>query len=135
MTTVVLDTDVFSVLFDDRPGADKIAATVQDRRAPLAFPSIAELITGARHAQWGAARLGRLEAAIERAGYLMPTAGLLRLCGLLRADALRLGHPLGQPEHTNDLWIASCAIHYEVPLLTNNRRHFAGLPGLELLPV
>lgn len=133
MTTVVLDTDVFSVLFDDRPGAEEIAATVRDRRTPLAFPSIAELVSGARHARWGPARVGRLEAAIERAGYLMPTAGLLRLCGRLRAEALWLGHPLGQQAHANDLWIASCAIHYEVPLFTNNQRHFAGFPGLELV--
>ena len=31
---------------------------------------------------------------------------------------------------TDDLWIAACAMHYGVPLLTGNGRHFAGMPGL-----
>jgi tRNA(fMet)-specific endonuclease VapC len=63
----------------------------------------------------------------------MPTDGLLRLCGLLRAVASRLGHPLGQHAHANDLWIAACAVYYDVPLVTGNGRHFAGLPGLEVI--
>ncbi len=47
------------------------------------------------------------------------------LCGL--------GHPLGQQVHANDLWIAACAVHYGLPLVTGNGRHFAGLPGLEVV--
>jgi predicted nucleic acid-binding protein len=30
----------------------------------------------------------------------------------------------------NDLWIAACAVRHGIPLVTNNRRDFDGIPGL-----
>ena len=74
MIGAVLDTDVFSIIIEDRPRAEKFA----------------------------------------------PLAG-------------RLGHPLCRQVHSNDLWIAACAVFYRVPLVTGNGRHFVGLPGLTVL--
>ena len=92
MIGAILDTDVFSIIIDERP-----------------------------------------QAQIARHGLLMPTDGVLRLWGVLRAQAGRLGHPLGRQAHSNDLWIAACAVFYRVPLVTGNGRHFVGLPGLEVV--
>jgi predicted nucleic acid-binding protein len=135
VTGAILDTDVFSILFDDRPQAAKVTALLDGVETALAFPSIAELAHGAEHAGWGIARVDRLREEITRHGLLMPTDGLLWLWGVLRATAVRLGHPLGQQMHANDLWIAACAVHYGVPLVTANERHFAGLPDLEVIAV
>jgi predicted nucleic acid-binding protein len=132
VSPLVLDTDAFSTLTEDRPGADKLAALIGRSETLLAFPSVAELTYGAHLAQWGAVRVRRLEDAISRHGLLMPTDSLLRLCGKLRTEAVRMGHPLGQQIHANDLWIAACAVFYRVPLLTGNERHFAGLPELDV---
>ena len=132
MIGLVLDTDVFSELTELRPRADHFARLIGRVETALAFPTVAELYHGAVKARWGEARIARLENELDRYGVLWPTEELLRLCGTMRAEAARLGHPLGQPEHANDLWIAACAIHYGVPLLTGNTRHFQGLPGLEL---
>ncbi len=33
-----------------------------------------------------------------------------------------------------DAWIAAIALEHRTPLATNNRKHFAGTPGLLLLP-
>jgi predicted nucleic acid-binding protein len=41
---------------------------------------------------------------------------------------------IGETRADNDLWIAATAVHFDVPLATNNRRHFEGIPGLRLLP-
>ena len=41
----------------------------------------------------------------------------------------------GQTVAPNDLWIATCAIHHSVALLTNNRKHFEMIPDLQLVPV
>jgi hypothetical protein len=30
-------------------------------------------------------------------------------------------------------WIAACAVRYGIPLVTHNRRHFEGIPGLEMI--
>jgi predicted nucleic acid-binding protein len=129
----VLDTDVFSMIIEQRPQAQKFAPLLYGVDTALAFPSVAELTYGAHRAGWGIARKVWLEGHIARHGVLMPTEGLLRRCGVLRALATRLGHPLGQQVHANDLWIAACAVHYSVPSVTANRRHFLGLPGLEVV--
>lgn len=133
MIGAILDTDVFSIIIEQRPQAEKFAPLVYGIETALAFPSVAELTHGAHRAQWGAGRREWLEAQIARHGLLMPTEGLLRLWGVLRARTGRLGHPLGHQSHSNDLWIAACAVFYRVPLVTGNGRHFVGLPGLEVL--
>lgn len=33
----------------------------------------------------------------------------------------------------NDRWIAACAIHHKLPLVTNNAAHFRGIAGLTLI--
>jgi tRNA(fMet)-specific endonuclease VapC len=33
----------------------------------------------------------------------------------------------------NDLWIAACALRHSIPLISNNRRHFEKVPGLQLI--
>lgn len=36
--------------------------------------------------------------------------------------------PQGRVVPTNDLWIAACAIRHSIPLVTNNFKHFDGIP-------
>lgn len=133
MNGLVLDTDVFSVLTERRPGAEKIAAVIGDAQTLLAFASVGELAYGAYLARWGAARVRRLEVAIASHGLLLPTNGMLRVWARLRVKAMGTGHPLAHKVHANDLWVAACAVHYRIPLLTRNGRHFGGLPGLEVV--
>jgi hypothetical protein len=33
----------------------------------------------------------------------------------------------------NDLWIAACALRHSVPLISNNRKHFEKISGLQLI--
>jgi predicted nucleic acid-binding protein len=39
----------------------------------------------------------------------------------------------GLPIDANDLWIAATAVAFGVPLVTRNERHFARVPGLEVI--
>lgn len=41
---------------------------------------------------------------------------------------------IGETRADNDLWIAATALHFDIPLATNNPRHFESVPGLRLLP-
>ena len=133
MRRIILDTDAFSVLAERRPGAEKLAAVIGAAEPLLTFASVAELLYGAMAARWGSTRLQRLERAIARHGLLLPTTESLGVWARLRAGAVRAGHPLGHKVHANDLWIAACAVHYGLPLVTRNGRHFAGLPELEVV--
>ena len=33
----------------------------------------------------------------------------------------------------NDLWIAACAVRHSLKLVTNNRKDFTGIPGLDII--
>lgn len=59
------------------------------------------------------------------------TDALLHRVAEVRLACQRAGHPLAARIHANDLWIAACAIHTEVSLLTADGI-FGGVPGLEL---
>jgi predicted nucleic acid-binding protein len=47
-------------------------------------------------------------------------------------DCRNAGHPLADPVHANDLWIAASAIHVGIALVTADSV-FAGVPRLTLL--
>lgn len=129
---VVLDTDVFSFLYENRPEADRFRPLIGASLA-VAFPTVAELYFGALNAGWGSRRICRLEGSLRTVRVLFPDDILIRVCGELRAEARRLGHPLGHEANANDLWIAACAIHFGAPLVTGNVRHFVGFPRLTVL--
>jgi tRNA(fMet)-specific endonuclease VapC len=133
VSCLVLDTDVASYLYGKRPEAGKYERHLRNTVPALTFTSVAELHYGALRNEWGERRLVHLDAYIRRFLVLPFDDDLPRLWARLRADAARTGHPLAQPQNTNDLWIAAAAIHYEAPLLTGNVRHFQDLPGLDVL--
>lgn len=130
MEAVLLDTDVFSFLWQDRPEAAPYRPLVTGRIGVLSFTSVAEAHYGARRRRWGERRMAELEAALSPYLVLPYNRELAALWGHLRAELEAKGTPTG----TNDLWIAATALSYGLPLITNNRRHFERVPGLQLRP-
>ncbi len=132
MKYTILDSDVFSDVFKS-PESARYPRYVRGVVPALTFVSVAEVYFGAYSAQWGDAKMRELETRLGRMLVLPYDEDLPRACAGLRAEALRRGHPLAQAVHANDLWIAACAVHYGAPVLTGNVRHFAGLPGLDVI--
>ncbi len=132
MKYTILDSDVFSDAFRP-PESARYARYLRGVVPALTFVSVAEVYFGAYSAQWGDRKMQELDARIGRMLVLPFDGELPHTCARLRTDALRLGHPLAQTQHANDLWIAACSVHYGAPLLTGNMRHFAGLPGLDVI--
>jgi len=62
--------------------------------------------------------------------FLPVTPEIARQAGLLRRDWLKKGQTLSY----TDVTIAAVALRNEVPLLTDNRKHFP-IPELQLLPL
>lgn len=66
METVLLDTDVFSYLWQDRPEADGFKPMVSGRVLALSFASVAEAHYGALKRGWGSRRVAELRSALSK---------------------------------------------------------------------
>ena len=64
MSTLLLDTDVFSFLFKDHPLAEAYRPHVKGHTLAISFMTVAELYQGAYRAGWGAKQIERLESRI-----------------------------------------------------------------------
>jgi predicted nucleic acid-binding protein len=130
---VVLDTDVFIWINRGRRQATRYMSLLDGKRMILSFATVAELWRGAYVQNYSEASRRRLEADIGTAVVVPPTNALTHEWARLSADARAAGHPLGAKAQAHDAWIASTARSLKVPLLTDNRAHFDGIPGLTLL--
>lgn len=129
MEIVLLDTDVFSFLWQDRPEGEPYRPLVAGRIVALSFTSVGEAHYGAFKRGWGERRRAELEAALRPYLVLPYHRDLAMTWARLRAETEARGRPVG----ANDLWIAATAVHHGVPLITHNRRHFEHIPEVDLL--
>jgi tRNA(fMet)-specific endonuclease VapC len=130
---VIVDTDVFSFIWQRQPIGQQYEAALKGNIPVLSFTTVAELHYGASCNNWGERKIKQLEAGIKAYVVAPYSPQLAKIWGTLKAQARKSGHPLGAGDHSNDLWIASTAVFYDAPLATHNRRHFEGLPGLRLV--
>lgn len=133
--TVLLDTDVYSVLF--------ISSRTRDERVPALRASIigaavvasvqttAELLAGAMAGSWGENRLAGLRRQLKDTAVLPVDANVVDAYARLYAECRRAGHPLHNKTHIGDRWIAATAIAFDVPLFSGDAI-FTGAPGLRL---
>lgn len=130
MAALVFDTDVVSCFL--KPN---------DTRAPLyrphlrgtvpiiSFQTLAELLRWALERRWGADRRAALDEFLEQFGVQYSDRNLCQAWAEVRAASKAAGHAID----AGDAWQAATAITLGVPLLSHNRRHFAGVPGLQLI--
>lgn len=132
---MLIDTDVFISISRSKKKLADYAPHLAGRLIVLSFASVAELWLGANVRGYGDQSRRKLRAEIASTVVVPPTADLTHAWAALVAEARGMspGHPLGQRSQYHDAWVAATARHYSLPLLTGNRRHFEGLPGLELL--
>ena len=133
MTDVVLiDTDVASFLFKKAPRADAFRALLGDRSLALAFVSVAELFKWTVKRKWSPAKVAQLEAALRRFVVIPYDRDLAWMWARTTAQCEDAGRPIS----SSDAWIAAVALRYDLPLATNNLKHFEpieALCGLKLL--
>lgn len=142
LQAALLDTDVFSALYvtpvqvaanQGHPVA-AWTSSLTGYRPLISFQTRAEVLSGAYLAGWGEKRLEALTAKLDTTPTVDEDRDVIETYARLLAAAQRVGHPLGdKAHHAGDRWIAACAIAKGLPLLTGNRKHFEGAPGLVLL--
>src|SRR5437762_1423157 len=130
MPGVLLDTDVVSFLSKpNTPQASLYQPHIQGVIAGISFQTLAELLRWPLERNWGATRRMQREQHLQQYAIQPWDWDLCRTWAVVRADCKRAGHSIDSA----DAWHAATALYLGVPLLTHNRRHFAGVPGLQLI--
>ena len=126
---VLLDTDVYSFISRGDSRGEPFRQAAEGHRLCLSFATVAELYKGARKRGWSGDRSQQMEADLQRYLVIEYDAALARTCGELLAERESAGRRMEE----FDARIAATALRHGIPLATNNRRHFDGIPGLVLV--
>ena len=131
---LVVDTGVFGAALSRRrrPEFEAQVARLAGNQIFLAASTVAELRYGALVAEWGTPRRDRLEAAIAATTVVPVSDALLTRVAELRLACRRVGHPLADSAHANDLWVATGALHIAARLVFADAI-FDDVPNLDLI--
>ena len=131
---LLVDTGVFSAALSRkrRPEFEPLVARLPGNQLNLAAQSVAELRYGVLVAGWGGGRSDRLERAIETTNVIQVSDALLSAVARFRFECRAVGHPLADPVHHDDLWIAATSVHVRATLITADGV-FKNAPGLQVL--
>lgn len=135
---LLLDTDVLIDLARNSPRAPIWRPLVADKVPIVCFVTVAELWKGAILKAYGDELRRTLRATVNSLVVVPSTDDLAEEWAKVVTEARGLGQALGAAElgknvHAHDAWIAATARLRDLPLLTGNRRHFEGLPRLQLV--
>jgi tRNA(fMet)-specific endonuclease VapC len=111
------------------PVSDGIAITFSGRLLGISFISLAELERWPLERNWGAFRKAELAQHLTRYVVLLASRELCAKWAEVSWEARRKGRPI----QTADAWIAASALHYQVPLITQNAGDYEMISHLQLL--
>lgn len=128
---ILLDTDVASFIFKGDARAEMFFEQVRGHPLGVSFVTAAELFAWAELNHWGERRRAELDWLLtERYAVLGFELGLAREWARIQAECALSGRPIA----AQDGWVAATARYFDLPLLTNNRKHFENVKGISLLP-
>ena len=90
---------------------------------------MAELLFGAYMANWGQERVEALRDEMRKYAVADFDAEMAERWAEIRAERRNAGHEIS----VADAWIAATALWLDCPIVTNNRRDFAGISGLQVI--
>ncbi len=131
MNAAIVDTDVVSMLFKGDSRAAGFRDHLTDRLLGISFMTLAELERWSLERSWGLGRKADFARYLEKYTVLPVSRELCIKWAEVAFAAKRLGRPI----QTADAWIAASAIHYQVPLITNNGSDYSMIAGLSVLSV
>jgi len=125
---VLVDTNVASFLFANRPERALYQPALRGRRATIAFQTEAEMLAGADIRGWGGKRRQTLAEFLRDIPVIYPDRDTVRTWAHLRAALEKQGSVLD----TADLWIAATALTHDLTLLAHDTA-FRRVGGLKLV--
>jgi tRNA(fMet)-specific endonuclease VapC len=126
---ILVDTDVVSYIFGNRPQADFFRPYLRHRTLAISFMTVGELYFGVYNRNWGSQRIAQLENHLKNYVVVPYDYRVCQQWAKIRAARQRSGHQIGLA----DAWHAACALVHDCALATNNGKDFQGIPGLDLI--
>ena len=126
---VVVDTDVMSYVFKHDTRAEQYEPHLAGKDWIISFVTLAEMQRWAIASNWGAAKRGKLAEYLSTVFVFHSDDDLCVRWAEITEDGRRGGRQI----QAADAWIAATALLHDVPLITNNRRDFEGVPGLKVV--
>jgi tRNA(fMet)-specific endonuclease VapC len=109
VTTLLLDTNIFSFLFKGHPLAETYRPHVSGHTLAISFMTVAELFQGAFRASWGRKQVERLDFWIASYVVVAPSHAMSKRWGEVRFVRR------AQPISAEDAWIAATALEQDWP--------------------
>ncbi len=129
LPSVVVDTDVFSLVFKKDTRASLYQQHLDDRQLILSFMSVAELQRWALDRRWGGRRRSESDRYLQRFTIYHSDEDLCHWWAAVMVGAKARGRRI----EVADAWIAATALLYDLPLVTHNPDDFAGVAGLRII--
>jgi len=129
VNAAIVDTDVVSMLFKGDSRARNYRPHMTGRLLGISFMTLAELERWSLDRNWGPSRRAELQTYLTKYAILPATRELCREWAKVTSEARKIGRPV----QTADAWIAASALHYQVPLITNNVNDYTMITGLQLV--
>lgn len=130
---ILLDTDVLLYVMGTGLEEARFRPVVDGKALAVSFATAGEVTMHVRRSPNPAAEKAVNRILLGQIVHLGCNQEVSRRWGELAAsNASRT--PDGRVRHSNDLWTAAVALRHDLPLATNNRKDFEGIPGLRLLP-
>jgi tRNA(fMet)-specific endonuclease VapC len=126
---ILVDTDVVSYFLKQDSRADYYKAILKNKIVAISFITLGELYFWAAKNTWGDNRIKDLEDKIKHYVILPYDKSICRQYAVVRSQCEINGIPVNYP----DYWVAACALRYNLPLATNNVKHFNHIDGIILV--
>ena len=126
---VLVDTDVISFTFKRDSRSLLYESHLQGNFLIISFMTSAELKLWMIKNNWGEKRKSNFAEFLKNYLVIYPEEKLCEVWAQVKSDAYKYGNPI----ETADAWVAAVALLFDVPLVTNNRRHFENVRNLKII--
>jgi tRNA(fMet)-specific endonuclease VapC len=126
---VFVDTNIVSYIFNRDTRAALYRSHLENTLTYLSFMTVAEMYFGPDRARWGESRRRRLDMFLRGYPVVQSTSEICILWAQITAACEHKGRRIVAA----DAWIAACALRFDVPLITHNRKDFEAVPDLRII--
>ena len=127
MSALLLDTNIVIYAINKVRYYELYRRHLDGLIAAISIITVAELYEGVFRAGLGSKTHGNIVAGLDQYVVLPLDENVCRLFGKIRFESRN--RPISMP----DALIAATALAYELPLVTHNAQHFAGIDGLNVI--